>query len=361
VRTLPTTKLAALVATLAVALLLACAPSGAAPAAQGGTQPTPIGTPQESSPARVPSDLVTPQPAQLKQIVYAIPSTNANFLPIYAAEKLGYFAQDGLTVSIMPMRTDLGLAGLTTGEVAYVGSTNSAIGAAVKGLPVRLASIIVNRGSFYLFTKPTIQTFADLKGKTIGEASLAGQQDYLLRLMLRANGLDPANDVQLLGLGEESAGLPAVLSGAIDAAIAGPPTPLVAERQGLRILGNTADYAEVPLATVAARADRLQDNRAEVRAVIRAVLRGTQYILAQPNEAAQFLVEWMQIPPDQAADTIRLQTSAYSRNGSLSEEAMLVAIETQKREAQITTDIPVSQVFDFSLLREVQAELGLPQ
>jgi NitT/TauT family transport system substrate-binding protein len=257
------------------------------------------------------------------------------------------------------MRPDLGTAGLTTGEVAYAGATNSSIGAAVKGPPVRLVAIIVNRGSFYLYSKPTIQSFADLRGKTIGEASLAGQQDYLLKLMLRANGLDPANDVQLLALGEESAGLAAVLSGALDAAIAGPPTPLVAERQGLRILGNTADYAEAPLAAVVTRADRLQANRAEVKGVIRAVLRATQRILAQPQEAEQLLVEWMQIPADQASDTLRLQASAYSRNGGISDEALRVAVETQKREAQITADVPLSQVVDFTLLREVQAELGL--
>jgi NitT/TauT family transport system substrate-binding protein len=331
--------------------LFACGPTASgvpAPAARPPSAQTTQPVPAAASPA-----------AALKPLIYTIPGSNANYLPIVLAEQLGYFAEEGLQVSVTPIKLGVVIPALLSGEADFTGAANTSIGAAVKGLPIRVVSVIVSRAIYSLYTKPTIQSFADLKGKTIGEGALTGTQDQVLRLMLKANGLNPDTDVQLLALGDAAAGLAAVSSGAIDAAIGGPPIPQLAERQGLRILGNTADYAEVTLGAVATTTDRITERPEETKGVIRSVLRAIQSIVTQPRDAEQHLATWMGIPLEDAQETLTAQVRAYSRNGEIAPSAMQTAVDTARQEAQITSDVLVTQVFDFSLLREVQPALGL--
>jgi NitT/TauT family transport system substrate-binding protein len=331
--------------------LIACGP------AAGGV-PAPAARSAAAATAQ-PVSLAAAPVAALKPLVYTIPGSNANYLPVVLAEQLGYFAEEGLQVAVTPIKLGVVIPALLSGEADYTGAANTSIGAAIKGLPIRVVGVLVSRAIYSLYTKPTIQSFADLKGKTIGEGALTGTQDQVLRLMLRANAINPDTDVQLLALGDAAAGLAAVSSGAIDAAIGGPPIPQLAERQGLRILGNTADYAEVTLGAVATTTDRIAEQPGEVKGVIRSVLRAIQSIVTQPREAEQHLATWMGIPLEEAQETLTAQVRAYSRNGEIAPAAMQTAVETARQEAEITADVPITQVFDFSLLRDVQPGLGL--
>lgn len=295
--------------------------------------------------------------SSLEPVVFAIPSLNANFLPLVVAEEKGFYRSGGISAHVQAMAVPVSIAGAATGEVPYVFATTSVIGAAMRGLPIRVVGF-VNVGSFFLYAGPGIRSISDLKGKTIAEATLAGLQDHLLKTMLKANGLDPTRDVNYLSLGDESLGILAVKSGQVHAAIAQLPTPLIAEKEGLRILGNTADFARFPTAAIGTSLNRLKSRPAEVKTVIRGTLLGVKYIKEHPDESAAILARWQKLTPEMARRTLELLVPSWVDNGLLTEDEIRAVIEERKKPLNLTKDFSVSDVVDFQLLNEANKESG---
>jgi NitT/TauT family transport system substrate-binding protein len=294
----------------------------------------------------------------LEPIVFAIPSLNANFLPLVVAEEKGFYRPGGISARVQQMAVPVSIAGASTGDVPYVFATTSVIGGAMRGLPLRVVGF-VNVGSFFLYAGPGIRTFADLKGKIIAEATVAGLQDHLLKTMLRANGIDPMRDVKYLSLGDESLGVAAVKTGQVHAAIAQLPTPLIAEKEGLKILGNTANFARFPTAAIGTSLNRLKSRPAEVKAVIRGTLQGVKFVKENLDESAAILARWQKLSPDLARRTLELLAPSWVDNGVLTDDEIRAVIEERKKPLNLTKDFAVSDVADFQLLNEVNKEAGV--
>ena len=298
------------------------------------------------------------QASALEPVIFAIPSPNANFLPLVVAEEKGFYRSGGISTRIQALPSTAAVAAATSGEVHYVFATTSVIGAAMRGLPLRVAGF-VNVGSFFLFAAPGTRSIADLKGKTIGKTSVVGLQDHLVKAMLAAHGLDPLRDVNYLFLGEESFGVLAVKTGQVQAAIAQLPTPLVAEKEGLRILGNSANFARFPTAAIGTSLNRLKSRPAEVKAVIRGTLLGVKFIKNHVDESAAILARWQKMQPELARRTLELLAPSWVDNGLLTEDEIRAVIDERKKPLNLTKDFSVSDVVDFQLLNEVQKELAL--
>jgi ABC-type nitrate/sulfonate/bicarbonate transport system substrate-binding protein len=294
----------------------------------------------------------------LEPVVFAIPSLNANFLPLVVAEEKGFYRAGGISARIQAMAVPVSIAGASSGEVPYVFATTSVIGGAMRGLPLRVVGF-VNVGSFFLYAGPSIRSFADLKGKIIAEATVAGLQDHLLKTMLKANGLDPMRDVKYLTLGDESLGVAAVKTGQVHAAIAQLPTPLIAEKEGLKILGNTANFARFPTAAIGTSLNRLKSRPAEVKAVIRGTLQGVKFIKDNLDESAAILARWQKLSPDLARRTLELLAPSWVANGMLTDDEIRAVIEERKKPLNLTKDFSISDVVDFQLLNEVNKEAGV--
>jgi NitT/TauT family transport system substrate-binding protein len=293
---------------------------------------------------------------KLESLVFAITGHNANFLPLVVAEEKGFYQSAGIRANIQPMKLPVAVAGATTGEVPYLFTTTSTIGAAMQGLPLRIVAFI-NVGSWFLYAEPSIQSIADLKGKMIAQGNVTGLQDSMLRLMLKANGLDPNRDVRFLYIGSPDLVLNMLKSGQVHAAISQLPIPLVAEREGLRILGNTADYGRFPTAAVGTSQARIKNNPDEVKAVIRGTLRAIRFIQDNIGESAGILSRWASIPENQARRTLELMRSTYLPDGMLKEEEIQAFIDERVAALKVTRKVRPSDVVDFGQLKGILKEL----
>jgi NitT/TauT family transport system substrate-binding protein len=231
------------------------------------------------------------------------------------------------------------------------------MGAAMSGQPLREVAFI-NVGSFLLYGDPGLRSIADLRGKVVYEASRAGLQDHLLKTMLRANGLDPERDVNYV-YGQEQVGLAALQTGQVQAAIAQLPVPLEAERQGYKILGNTADYARFPTAAIGTSLNRINNRPEEVKGVIRATLQGLKYMREHEAEAAEIAVRRLEVSPVDAPRILELLRPSWIDNGMLSDAEIQAVIDERKVALSVSGDFTPASVVDYRLLQEVQRELGL--
>ena len=293
--------------------------------------------------------------SKTESLVFAITSHNANFLPLVVAEQKGFYRGAGIRANIQPMKLAVAVAGAATGEVPYIFTTTSTIGAAMQGLPLRIVGFI-NVGSWFLYSDPNIRSISELKGKIIAQASPHGLQNAMLKGMLKANGVDPSRDVRFLYIASTDLTLAVLKTGQVQAAISQLPIPLIAEREGFRILGNTADYERFPTAAIGTSLERLKNNPDEVKAVIRETLRATKFIQENIGESSTILSRWAGIPEEQARRTLELMKSTFLPDGLLKEEEIQAFVDERVAALKLTRKVHPSEVFDFGLLKAVLKE-----
>ncbi len=221
---------------------------------------------------------------------------NPDHAGIYMAQKLGYFADAGLDVSIhtpsdpaAPIKQVA--AGNTDLAISY---EPEVLLAKEQGLDVVAVGALVDRPltSLIWLKKSGIGGLADLRGKTIATAGISYQDAYLKTILARAN-LTPS-DVKTVNVGYGL--LPALVGGSADAMLGGFRN---VEGVDLRLRGKDpvvtpVDQLGVPsydeLVLVAQR-ERLEEDPEPIRLFLAALARGTAAAATNRNATANALLE----------------------------------------------------------------------
>jgi putative hydroxymethylpyrimidine transport system substrate-binding protein len=221
---------------------------------------------------------------------------NPDHAGIYMAQKLGYFEDAGLDVTIQtpsdpaaPIK--LLAAGRTDLAISY---EPEVVLAAEEGLDVVAVAALVNRPltSMIWLRRSGIKGVADLRGKTIATAGIPYQDAYLRTILARAN-LSPS-DVRTVNVGFGL--LPAIASDRAEAMLGGFRN---VEGVDLRLRGldpvvTPVDRLGVPSydeLVLVARGDRLDEDPEEIRLFIAALAHGTATAVERPDAALAALLE----------------------------------------------------------------------
>jgi NitT/TauT family transport system substrate-binding protein len=129
---------------------------------------------------------------------------SGNQLGEVAAQQLGYFAEEGLDLTIVPGGPNNdGVAGVASGRsaVGQVSSSPSLMLAVSQDLPIRCFAVSAQKHpyAFFSLAKNPVHTPADMKGKKIG---MQATGLVLLRALLAKNGMD-LKDVQVVTIGSD--------------------------------------------------------------------------------------------------------------------------------------------------------------
>jgi putative hydroxymethylpyrimidine transport system substrate-binding protein len=221
---------------------------------------------------------------------------NPDHAGIYMAEKLGYFEEAGLDVSVeAPADPAAPLKLLAAGETDLAISYEpEVVLAREKGLDVVAIGALVNRPltSMIWLGKSGIKGVADLKGKTVATAGIPYQDAFLTTILARV-GLEPA-DVKAVNVGFGL--LPALLGGSAEAMLGGflNVEGVDLRRRGKDPVVTPVDRLGVPtydeLVLVANR-DALEDDPQKFRLFLAALERGTAAAVAQPNAATKAVLK----------------------------------------------------------------------
>jgi len=289
-----------------------------------------------------------------ERVTIATPSRGLFEFPVVVAMRKGFYRDEGIEVDKVQMQPALGVKALISGDIDYLLAWGSALRAAVTGVPVKAVVGIAGRPLHVLVARPNIQTAKDLKNKVIGVDSVAGTVDYLARVAVRHFGMEPEKDVQIIVTGESPTRLAALHSGAIDATPIDVAFAVKAEDEGFRRLVYLGDLIELPLSGVAVTDHKLQTQRDQVRKVVRATVRGTRYFKQNRNETVQMLADYLHITPAQAAKAYDTSRSSFSDDGMISDKGVNLDVQLTKERLKITKEIPLSQLVDWSLVREIK-------
>jgi NitT/TauT family transport system substrate-binding protein len=221
------------------------------------------------------------------QLNFTAGGFNAGFE--YAAVH-GLYKKEGLDVKITPGAGSGVTAQMVASGKAQVAYADAATTSALvaKGAPMKNIMTIYQSSPNQVtaLTSSGINSIQDLKGRSVGVPT-GGSQTAMLPILLQKNGLKPS-DIKQVGLPKESL-VQALLQKRVDAILGSTDAYGVQlEQQGAQTKNWTfAEYGVPTVSTsVFANSDYLKSNANDVKAFIRASLKGWAAVIADPKAGA---------------------------------------------------------------------------
>jgi NitT/TauT family transport system substrate-binding protein len=304
------------------------------------------------------SALIVPTPAVAQKINIAVSNPDMSFLSGGVAKYKGYFKDEGLDVELVQITANVSIAALASGNIDYNLILQSVVTANLRGLPIKVAGILIERPNHVFVANPKLARFTDLKGRKIAISSFGSATDILARLTVEHFKLNPQKDVQFIAAGSSSGRLAQLESGLVDAAVVSPPSDQVAEARGFKTLVRTRDVLLFPVNGVGVHEQKLRNNRPEVKRVLRALLKANRFILDDRKGAIDILQKWSRTPANVAEQAYAATASNFTRNLLAPRDALEKVIESTKLNIDLKRDVALGEVFDFSLVREILKEMG---
>jgi ABC-type nitrate/sulfonate/bicarbonate transport system substrate-binding protein len=236
--------------------------------------------------------------------VGTVGSASANLWPVFISLDKGFFTEQNLKVDIVyvPSSAQV-IQQLTSGSLDVTMSTGlvDPIRAIEKGSPIAIVRLEAQSPPYALVAKPSIKSYAELKGKVI---SVGGPKDitriYVER-MLAPSGVKPG-EFDMVFAGATSARAQALLANAVDAAILLPPFNFQAVAQGFHELGLTVDFApELPFSGTVVNLTWAKAHQDVMARVLAAHAKATAWFEDDRNraEAVRIMVEASKLKPDE--------------------------------------------------------------
>jgi ABC-type nitrate/sulfonate/bicarbonate transport system substrate-binding protein len=143
-------------------------------------------------------------------------------------------------------------------------------------------------------------------------------------------------------------------TGSIQAAMLTPPYDSMMEKKGFRRLVFLDDVLNYPQGGLATTDKKIQENPAQVKRVVRTMLRSL--IRIRQNELVPYIANRWKMDNEFAASSYDTMLKAYSPNASTSTQSIQSVIDSIKGR---NPAIGISHVVNFVQLEEVQREMKI--
>ncbi|MEN9563536.1 MAG: hypothetical protein RIR73_1780 [Chloroflexota bacterium] len=212
---------------------------------------------------------------------------NIQYAPFYVAVEKGYFAEEGIIIEFdYSFETD-GVALTGAGELPFaVASGEQVLLARSQGLPVVYAFAWYQQFPISIIAAPelNINEPADLRGKKIGLPGLFGANYIGAQALLFSAGVDPSEvTFDTIGFNQ----VEAFATGASDIVVGyAANEPIVLASQGFELNElRVADYAQLTANGIVTSEMTIANEPDLVRGMARALARGIQDTITNPEEA----------------------------------------------------------------------------
>ena len=226
------------------------------------------------------------------------PSLATGFAPSWVAADKGIWKKHGLDVELIFLRGgSRTVSALIGGSVDFIiGSDLGVTTAILQGAALTRVGVTTNTLGYSMVTQPGIKTVRDLRGKIVGITP--GRDAAYARVvkLLRDNGMDASRDVTFLSVGDggPAARVAALSSGVIHATMFTPPSDMISEKAGMRIL------AKIDVANVGGGLNTstavLQKSRPQLLRFLRGYMEAIQYLQNNKDESLKIFSKYVRNP-----------------------------------------------------------------
>ena len=293
----------------------------------------------------------------------ALSTKDFGYLPLYVGIRSGLFAQEGLEVQWIVVNSSVVVTALIAGEIDVAGIAGSSMRAAARGAPLKANFFPYDKSLFVLMGAPGIKRVQDLKGKVIGTTGPGATTEIAASMVLQHHGLDPKKDVTFMTIGGAETSLIAMRNGTIQARAFNPDAAFIMKKQGFTELGVLADLGPWPWAGYSTSDAHLSNRRDKIKRWTRAMVKSLQFMLNRRDETYKIAQAEFGHPRDvtEGAANVCIKAIDPENPGGATDEAMRKNIElTITQPLKLSASPPLAQLVDFTLLKEVHRELGIP-
>lgn len=302
-----------------------------------------------------------------EKVRLAIPATALSMMPVYLAQGLALFADEGLEVEgIATQGAGLEIKALAADQVDFAFTSGDAILAAIQqgqqlaivfsGLQRPIVNWAMNREVAMqrglAASNPLDQKLRALKGLTIGLDQRGALAERLAEYALRRAGLQPKSDARFVSLGSGPEWLTRLESRRADVALGVVPLPEMAVAQGRATLfidnagAEDPSFPEFLMGSLVARRDYLERNPGTLRKMVRAMYRANRWALANPPETVADVLQpfLSRIEPSALLNGVKAVLPAITPHGKTTERAVEVTGEILEKAGLLKKKIPYPQV-----------------
>ncbi|HUB96484.1 MAG TPA: ABC transporter substrate-binding protein [Stellaceae bacterium] len=275
-------------------------------------------------------------------------------LPIFVADREGFFTREGLDFSniLIPGGGGKMIAALEDGtvEITHV-ATPFLISSDLAGADAVAIAAEFDNPIYSLVAKPEIRGYADLKGRVLGLADEAGTIAYSTWKLLAANGVRPA-DLEVKTVSGTPQRLACLTGGTCDAVPLGQPEDFEALAKGYRRLGVTTDAVPAFVYTVtAARRSWAKAHKDVVVRYLRALAASFRFIRdpAHRDQVVRIIVATEAVSAASARATLRLyfepERNVLPRAGEIDPDGIRQVIDFMAAQGALKPPLPPVERF----------------
>jgi NitT/TauT family transport system substrate-binding protein len=287
-----------------------------------------------------------------------VPSLSATAIQYYIARDEGFYTRRGLDVELTVTAAALGLQAMLAGEFDFAGAVGTSVTAALNDAPIRIVLINVDRPMSWLYARPGINSVGELRGKTVAVSAPGSLDDANARQVLRGAGVDADRDVIFLNIGVPDARLAPLLAGAVDASVLVLPGNVLAKQAGMTELLFFGEQMRGAYAGLSTTTQTIAERRELIKVTVAAVNDAVEFYNARPAEAKAHLKRVLELESELVDGMYESVKLGWTADGTMSLEAQRENIRATATGANADPNTDPSAVFDFSMVRESNAERG---
>jgi ABC-type nitrate/sulfonate/bicarbonate transport system substrate-binding protein len=284
-------------------------------------------------------------------------------LPLYVAKSTGIFEKYGLDVDLLvipggPLGMQVMLSGGThSGNIAAMTPIRTILG----GGDIVIVGGYLNRQMFNLVARKEIRKPADLVGKKIGVASLAGTNAVAIRLVFKEWKI-PMEAVTLIVAGGSPLQLSALEAGTIDATVLTYGVTPEAVRKGMTILADLAKpVPEFPDRTIITRRSFLKKERDNIKRFIQGISEGIYRLRTADDRKREELVtivaKHLRVNATSAREFYDLYENAFSFPPRVGRKGMTAVMDIiQEETGRPKAEFELNRFLDESVIDELEKE-----
>ncbi len=276
--------------------------------------------------------------------------------PVYIGIQKGFAKDADLEIEITSAPSSAAVAQQIAAGAVNIGEGGLAdpIRAIDKGAPAIILRVQANAAPYALLSKPSLKTYADLKGKVLSLGGLKDITRIYLERQLIANGIKPG-EYDMIFAGATSARYAALEAGSADAAILTSPFNFKAEGNGFNMLGITPDYVkDFPFSGYAVNTAWAKDHKDIVKRFMTMISRSIEWFNDEANkqEGVAILVKGAKAQPEDAEKTWTFyhKIKIYDVDGSPDKAGLGNLLKIMKDLGDIEGNTDVSRFYDASLI-----------
>jgi NitT/TauT family transport system substrate-binding protein len=298
--------------------------------------------------------------SSLQKLNISMSSTGMPSIELFIAREKGFFREEGFEPQMIRMSANAAIAAGVAGELNALGSVGSAVRAIMRGVPLKILSVDLRRPIFWLVSRSEFRSVKDLKGKTLGIATINGSQHSVARKMLALHGVDSDKELTFVQVGDEAAQLQAMVSNSIQVAGLTPPYVFLArDKFKMNVLESSIDKFPSIQQGIGVQVKTFQDQPDWLRRLLRVKAKAARFFHDNEKETAEMLARIWKSDLATATEWYRRCKPAFTPSGIPTDDEIKESLAEEAQALKITETVAPSRVFDFSLQRSVNKELGI--